>query len=698
MSATPAYLGSLSWPDVDPQRSLLLAVPLGSCEQHGPHLPLDTDTRIAVALADRLAARRAQVVVAPAVAFGSSGEHAGFPGTLSIGQEALELVLVELCRSADVFAGVVIVNGHGGNAAPVARAVGTLTAEGRRVLPWWPSVAGGDAHAGRTETSIVLALDPDAVRLDRAGAGQHRTALGAAPHAAPRRCAGGGGQRGARRPDRRLGGRGPGHARRPLGRPGRRRRRLADTMTRFRLDPGARRLDGGRVLLAGSPLRLFRLTAGGATVVDAIEGDEQVTLTGSTGRLLDRLLDAGAVHPRPTGSSWATRDDVTVVIPTFGADVGAVVEALRGTVAEIVVVDDGSFSPIAIPAAARLVRRAVNGGPGAARNTGLAEVTTPLVAFVDADTTPTPSWLEPLLAHFDDARVGLVAPRVTAPDPGPGATVVDRYDTARSPLDLGPTEARVRARTRVSYVPAAAMVVRTAAIREIGGFDEDLRVGEDVDLVWRLDEAGWRCRYEPGATVTHAVRPRLRAWVAQRVGYGHSAALLAERHPGALAPAAVSAWSAGAWALALTGHPVAGAGLTFGAVALLARKLRALERPWPVALRLAGLGTLAAGRQLAEATTRAWWPAAAGLALVSRRARKGLALATIGPALLTWAARRPPLDPIRFTALYALDDAAYGVGVWQGALAARTAAPLLPDLTSWPSPARYERRPAGRTP
>ena len=86
MSATPAYLGTLSWPDLDPQRGLLLAVPLGSCEQHGPHLPLDTDTRIAVALADRLAARHAQVVVAPAVAFGSSGEHAGFPGTLSIGQ------------------------------------------------------------------------------------------------------------------------------------------------------------------------------------------------------------------------------------------------------------------------------------------------------------------------------------------------------------------------------------------------------------------------------------------------------------------------------------------------------------------------------------------------------------------------------------------------------------------------------------
>ena len=160
----------------------------------------------------------------------------------------------------------------------------------------------------------------------------------------------------------------------------------------------------------------------------------------------------------------------------------------------------------------------------------------------------------------------------------------------------------------------------------------------------------------------------------------------------------MSAWSAGAWGLVLRGHPVAGIGLTLGTVGLLARKLRALERPWPVALRLAGLGTLAAGRQLAEATTRVWWPVALGVAVVSRRARPVLALAAVGPALLTWVARRPALDPVRFVALHVLDDAAYGFGVWQGALTARTAAPLLPDLTSWPAPARYERRAAGRAP
>ena len=152
---------------------MILAVPLGSTEQHGPHLPLDTDTRIAVALVACLAAARDDVVAAPALAYGSSGEHAGFPGTLSIGQQALELVVVELVRSADAYdGGVVLVNGHGGNVEPVARAARTLDGEGRHVLAWSPSLPpGGDLHAGHTETSLMLALDPSAVRLDLAEAG-----------------------------------------------------------------------------------------------------------------------------------------------------------------------------------------------------------------------------------------------------------------------------------------------------------------------------------------------------------------------------------------------------------------------------------------------------------------------------------------------------------------------------------------------
>jgi creatinine amidohydrolase len=165
----------LSWTDVAAVAGeSVLVVPVGSTEQHGPHLPLGTDTEVAVALAERLAAARPDVLVAPPLPYGSAGEHAAFPGTLSIGATALELLLVELVRSADAFAGVVLVSGHGGNAAPLSAAVARLCSEGRTVLGWTPRVPGGDAHAGRTETSLLLALAPETVRLDAAEPGDVR--------------------------------------------------------------------------------------------------------------------------------------------------------------------------------------------------------------------------------------------------------------------------------------------------------------------------------------------------------------------------------------------------------------------------------------------------------------------------------------------------------------------------------------------
>lgn len=148
----------------------LVLVPLGSVEQHGPHLPVDTDTVVAEAVSHRVAARLpGSVVVAPALAYGASGEHQAFPGTTSIGTSALHHVIVELTRSLRTWADrVVFVNGHGGNLATLDSAVRQLTEEGHDVH-WLPcATPGGDAHAGRSETSLMLYLRPGAVDLQRA--------------------------------------------------------------------------------------------------------------------------------------------------------------------------------------------------------------------------------------------------------------------------------------------------------------------------------------------------------------------------------------------------------------------------------------------------------------------------------------------------------------------------------------------------
>jgi mycofactocin precursor peptide peptidase len=169
-------LGDLAWPEVGrhAEAGTILAVPLGATEQHGPHLALSTDTEIAVALCQRLAADRGDVLVAPAVPYGSSGEHAGFAGTLSIGQAALELLVIELVRSAtQTFGAVVLVSAHGGNAEPLARAVAQLRSESRDVslfAPRW----NGDPHAGRVETSLMLALRPALVKMQHAAPGDVR--------------------------------------------------------------------------------------------------------------------------------------------------------------------------------------------------------------------------------------------------------------------------------------------------------------------------------------------------------------------------------------------------------------------------------------------------------------------------------------------------------------------------------------------
>jgi creatinine amidohydrolase len=165
-------LADARWPEVAGVRRRVLVVPVGSLEQHGPHLPLDTDTRIAVAVARRACAGRDGVALAPAITIGASGEHAGFPGTLSIGSAALAGCLIELGRHASAdWPAMLLVNGHGGNADALAVAAARLAYEGRICRVWHAGLPGDDAHAGRSETSIMLALNPQMVLLGAAAAG-----------------------------------------------------------------------------------------------------------------------------------------------------------------------------------------------------------------------------------------------------------------------------------------------------------------------------------------------------------------------------------------------------------------------------------------------------------------------------------------------------------------------------------------------
>ncbi|HET9608250.1 MAG TPA: mycofactocin biosynthesis glycosyltransferase MftF [Acidimicrobiales bacterium] len=453
------------------------------------------------------------------------------------------------------------------------------------------------------------------------------------------------------------------------------------------LDPAARRIDGGTVLVGGTPLRLLRLTPAGARLVDRLAAGEPVPAAPAAQRLARRLLDAAMAHPRPAAlTPPCTARQVAAVVPAHDRPGGLARTLDRlGDVGEVVVVDDGSAdaaatATVAARAGARLVRHDRARGPAAARNAGWRAVEAPVIAFVDADVEPEPGWLDPLLAHLADAAVAAVAPRVAPLDTPGTPRWLAAYEAVRSPLDLGADEAIVRPGSRVSYVPTAALVVRRSALAEVGGFDESMLYGEDVDLVWRLARAGATVRYEPASLVRHPVRRTLGAWLRQRYAYGSSAAPLAARHAGAVAPLTVSGWSAAAWGLVAAGAPAAGAALGAATTAALVPKLRSLRHPVRESLRLAGLGNLYAGRQVADALRRAWFPLAVPLAL-RRRSRPALVAALVVPALVEQVERRPRLDPVRWAALRLADDLAYGAGLWSGSIRARTTAALRPAFS-----------------
>ncbi len=435
-------------------------------------------------------------------------------------------------------------------------------------------------------------------------------------------------------------------------------------------DPGLRRLGTG-VWTGGSPMRMFRVTRAGDELVAKLKSEGSIAVNGSAARkLLDRLVNAGAAHPVPTGASLYSPADVTaVVVVRENAEGIRSMGALAASLRSVLVVDDASLDGEAHRASAEAIgadylRLTVPGGPAAARNAGLATLDTALVAFVDSDVEVGPGWLDPLLGHFDDPAVEVVAPRVVS------RAVESRlgdYEVTSSPLDMGPLPAIVRPGSVVSHVPSAALVLRSETVAELGGFDSQLRYGEDVDLLWRICADDGVVRYDPRSVVVHEPRPTWGEWAKQRMGYGSSAAPLAERHPDNISPVVLTPWSAGVWLSVMGGSPVRA---LFGALTSAVAFSRKVEDvPAPDAVRLVLIGHLAAGRQVANACVREWWPVMLVGSLVSGRVRRIWATAlTVRIATDD----RSPAERV----IGVVDDMAYGVGVWRGVIRQRSARSL----------------------
>lgn len=465
------------------------------------------------------------------------------------------------------------------------------------------------------------------------------------------------------------------------------------------LDQRTRVLDHGRTLLGGQPTRLLKLSPRAISLL----ADRTVRVRDAASAVLaDRLLETGLAHPavralppHPEPGSGHT-PSCTYVIPV--RDRPRELARLLGSIpsdSPVIVVDDASRRPAPIIAVtaqhgAHLLPLTVNLGPAGARNAGLRLVTTPYVAFCDSDIVLPLHTLPTLLRHFADPRVALAAPRITGLATPQSSGWLGRYEATRSSLDLGAHPAAVRPGTPVSWVPSACMIARVDAFAASGGFDEGMRVGEDVDLCWRLVEKGWRIRYEPFVDAAHEHRVRLAEWWTRKAVYGTGAHPLAERHPHHIAPAVLAPWNA-ALILALLAQrrwslPVAAA-IWAGATARIARKLENTEHPVRQAARLTADGAVSALTQGSALLTRHWWPLTAIGCLTSHRIRRATALAAIADITLECRRDKTRLDPIRYGIARRLDDLAYGTGVWISAFRGRSTIALRPRivLTSRPT-------------
>lgn len=453
-------------------------------------------------------------------------------------------------------------------------------------------------------------------------------------------------------------------------------------------------LRSGRIVLGGSPWevttipRRFRpfaqkLFAAGRTGLIAVSQTEQDAAV--------YLLDRGIADPLPRADRQV--DDVEVVIPVFrhADSLERCLAALTAEGLPVTVVDDASpkadAAKIARAAAAhgaRLIVLPANGGPGAARSAGFAATTAPFVAFVDADVIAGSDWVSRLRPLFDDPLVGAVAPRVL-PDVR-GTSAIELYEETRSELDMGAHPSRVVYGVPVGWLPSASVIVRRTAVTD-PPFEPGLRVGEDVDLFWRMEEAGWTVRYAPDVINRHEVRTSLRDFASRRAMYGSSAADLERRHPRRLIPARPSLSGLVALAAVALGHPLVALGVA-GYEFARHRRLLGPEAPVSVSAEMTAFSLWSDVFWVGHLLRRDWWPVGLLVLLATPRSKlaRGVAVAMLWEPIRDHLIRPTRLGPVHSLALRAIDDASYGTGVIRNAIRKRVLNVVLPRvrIPTWP--------------
>jgi mycofactocin system glycosyltransferase len=454
----------------------------------------------------------------------------------------------------------------------------------------------------------------------------------------------------------------------------------------YRLAEGVERVEirSGSALLSRMPLRVVRLDLSLARLVE--RGRELIPRSPAEARALASLFHKGLLRREPGAPLPAERlPTITVIVPVKDRadELRRCVESLSALryppdKLEIVVVDDGSrdaSADVARSLGASVVPSGGEGrGPAAARNRGAAVAEGEILAFIDSDCAASEGWLAELAEEFEDAEVVAVGGRVEGMH---AASALDRYEAEMSSLCLGRRDRSGQAGNDTFYLPSCNLLVRRQAFAASRGFREELHVGEDVDLTWRLRDAGGKIVYTPRGRVFHEHRSRLWPFLRRRFQYGTSEGLLQLLHPERrkkmVLPVALAAAAALAVLSFLTRSwpfMAVGAGVLLVDAARLSAKLRRERLRLPfrsiLAARLRACASLV--YYLSFHLTRYYAPALIIAGFAWPRLGSLFAILAVWSGAVDHAVRRPPLRFPAFFGLYLAEHLSYGAGVFWGCL------------------------------
>lgn len=473
--------------------------------------------------------------------------------------------------------------------------------------------------------------------------------------------------------------------------------------SRITLAAGTKVWADGRLIAGGSPWRLSSLHGGLADLVRRIvEGSRCLELDGHDEKFGEVLIRRGLANREPHPARTFTQSDVCLIIPVHDDPDGVRACLMSLPNLDAIVVDDASTDPDSLMDAISrcrertranitVIRLDVNVGPGEARNLGIAACRHPLVLLMDSDCAAEPGWPANVLHYFDNLAVDVVAPRIV-PN-GRGINVGERI---AAPLDMGTQEGWVRPGSRIPFVPTAALLARRECLIT-HRFDPALRLGEDVDLIWRIHDGGGGVRFDPRCTVMHRTRSSTWLWLRRMHEYGTSAAVLSERHPERLVAADMSIWNLLSICAAAMGHVRLGLGVQIFASVRLHDSLRHSGAPWETSAHLVRSGLVSDGRSLGSALRREWWPVGLLALVTAPRSRVGRRLTALmlAPLLQDYVSRPRDEGVLPYVIARYLGDIAYGTGVIAGAIHHRTARPLIPRVRR---PRLSRRQPARQAP